>query len=76
MQVKEHAASLLKTSQQREIEADELRRELERAKVEHVSRQQLVVSGGGRAQTSSPLSAVSSNVRMCNIYMYTCILPV
>lgn len=74
MQAREQAASLLKSSQQREIEADELRRELERAKVgerakvvEHVTRQQLMMAGGGGgggavAQTPNPLPG-TSNVR-------------
>ena len=67
MQAEEQAASLLKTTQQREIEADLLRRELERAKVEQMTRQQLVLSGGGstRPQNSSPLQGVSNNVCTC-----------
>ena len=73
MQVEEQAANLLKTTQQREIEADLLRRELERAKVEQSTRQQLVVSGGGssRPQNSSPLQGVSNNVCTIHITLVT-----
>lgn len=61
MKVKEQAANLLKTSKQREMEADGLRKELERAKVvEHMMRGQQVP--GRQDQPTSPQPISIKNV--------------